>query len=120
MRNDCVCHPARTKNRACACINARQYFDGIEPETWFFSIGGYQVLEKWLKDRKGHLLDIDDITHLPQDRRCGGAYARFYATDLQNRCLPRHPQRRGSDAFARYNTRRRCICARPSFSTKSG
>ena len=83
MRNDCVCHPARTKNRARVCINARQYFDGIEPETWFFSIGGYQVLEKWLKDRRGHLLDIDHITHLPQDRRCGGAYARFYATGVR-------------------------------------
>ncbi|HET6546285.1 MAG TPA: type ISP restriction/modification enzyme [Rhodanobacteraceae bacterium] len=44
-------------------INARQYFDGIDPEIWAFRIGGYQVLEKWLKDRKGRRLDIDDITH---------------------------------------------------------
>jgi hypothetical protein len=43
-------------------INARQYFDSIDPETWAFRIGGYQVLEKSLKDRKGRQLDIDDIT----------------------------------------------------------
>lgn len=44
-------------------INARQYFDGIDPETFAFRVGGYQVLEKWLKDRKGRALTIDDITH---------------------------------------------------------
>jgi len=26
-------------------------------------IGGYQVLEKWLKDRKGGTLSYDDVTH---------------------------------------------------------
>jgi hypothetical protein len=59
-------HPSTGSGRAeCGCvwINPRQYFDGIEPETWAFRIGGYQVLEKWLKDRKGRQLDIDDITH---------------------------------------------------------
>ena len=54
-------------------INARQYFDGIEPQTWAFRIGGYQVLEKWLKDRKGRQLDIDDITHY---RKIAAALAR--------------------------------------------
>lgn len=44
-------------------INATQYFDGIDPETFAFRIGGYQVLEKWLKDRKGRALTIDDIAH---------------------------------------------------------
>ena len=28
-----------------------------------FHIGGYQVCEKWLKDRKGRVLSADDITH---------------------------------------------------------
>ena len=27
------------------------------------SIGGYQVCEKWLKDRKGRALSSEDITH---------------------------------------------------------
>ena len=44
-------------------INATQCFDGIDAETFAFRIGGYQVLEKWLKDRKGRALSIDDITH---------------------------------------------------------
>jgi predicted helicase len=44
-------------------INAMQYFDGVPPETWNFSIGGYQICKKWLKDRKGHTLNDDDIAH---------------------------------------------------------
>lgn len=44
-------------------INAAQYFEGVEPETWAFKIGGYQVCEKWLKDRKGRTLDFNDIQH---------------------------------------------------------
>lgn len=30
---------------------------------WGFHIGGYQVCEKWLKDRKGRPLSKDDIIH---------------------------------------------------------
>ena len=30
---------------------------------WAFHIGGYQVCEKWLKDRKGRPLSKADITH---------------------------------------------------------
>ena len=44
-------------------INATQYFDGVPPETWAFKVGGYQVCEKWLKDRKGRALTFDDIKH---------------------------------------------------------
>jgi hypothetical protein len=44
-------------------INKTQYFEGIDPDTWAFRVGGYQVLEKWLKDRKGRTLGIDDIVH---------------------------------------------------------
>ncbi|MGH8121168.1 MAG: type ISP restriction/modification enzyme [Rudaea sp.] len=54
-------------------INPRQYFDGIDAETFAFRIGGYQVLEKWLKDRKGRALGIDDITRY---RRIAVALAR--------------------------------------------
>ncbi len=35
----------------------------VEPEVWNFHIGGYQVCQKWLKDRKGRRLSYDDITH---------------------------------------------------------
>ncbi len=44
-------------------INKTQYFEGVEPEVWEFQIGGYQVLHKWLKDRKGRQLSFDDTWH---------------------------------------------------------
>lgn len=44
-------------------INARQYFSGVPRAVWEFRIGGYQVCEKWLKDRKGRALTYDDLDH---------------------------------------------------------
>ena len=44
-------------------INAAQHFEGVAPETWQFTIGGYQPAHKWLKDRKGRNLSYDDIRH---------------------------------------------------------
>ena len=44
-------------------INKTQYFEGVPPEVWNFHIGGYQVCQKWLKDRKGRTLTYDDLTH---------------------------------------------------------
>jgi hypothetical protein len=44
-------------------INKTQYFEGIEKEVWEYQIGGYQVLDKWLKDRKGRELSLGDIQH---------------------------------------------------------
>ncbi len=46
-----------------AYINKTQYFEGVLPEVWNFHIGGYQVCQKWLKDRKGRILSYDDLTH---------------------------------------------------------
>lgn len=40
-----------------------QYFDNVPEETWNFRVGGYQVPEKWLKDRKGRNLSEQDIEH---------------------------------------------------------
>jgi hypothetical protein len=40
-----------------------QYFEGIPPEVWNFHVGGYQVCEKWLKDRRGRTLTYDDLEH---------------------------------------------------------
>ena len=42
-------------------INRTQYFGPIPPEVDEYLIGGYQVCEKWLKDRKDRRLDLDDI-----------------------------------------------------------
>jgi hypothetical protein len=46
-------------------INKTQYFEGVPPEVWEFHIGGYQVCQKWLKDRKGRTypLTYDELTH---------------------------------------------------------
>ena len=44
-------------------INRQQYFEGISTELWEHMVGGYQVLKKWLSDRKGRILTSSDITH---------------------------------------------------------
>ena len=38
-------------------------FKDVPEDVWNFHIGGYQVCEKWLKDRKGRALSKDDIAH---------------------------------------------------------
>lgn len=38
-------------------INKEKYFEGIKSEVWNYHIGGYQVLHKYLKDRKGRIMD---------------------------------------------------------------
>jgi predicted helicase len=47
-------------------INATQYFDNVPKDVWEFHVGGYQVCNKWLKDRKGRKLTYDDLTHYQQ------------------------------------------------------
>lgn len=44
-------------------INNSQYFGGVPEPVWEFKVGGYQVCEKWLKDRKGRTLSGEDISH---------------------------------------------------------
>jgi predicted helicase len=44
-------------------INNTQYFANIPSDVWSFHVGGYQVCEKWLKDRKGRSLSYDDQQH---------------------------------------------------------
>jgi predicted helicase len=44
-------------------INQSQHFEGISKEVYQYQIGGYQVCDKWLKDRKGKSLSLDDIKH---------------------------------------------------------
>lgn len=38
-------------------------FRGVREPVWNFHIGGYQVCQKWLKDRKGRTLTKDDLAH---------------------------------------------------------
>jgi len=44
-------------------INKEQYFEGVGPNVWEFHVGGYQVCEKWLKDRRERKLDYEDMRH---------------------------------------------------------
>lgn len=45
-------------------INPAQYFDNVPAEVYTFQIGGYQVLDKYLKDRKGRTLSLDEIENV--------------------------------------------------------
>ncbi|MCG2740739.1 MAG: N-6 DNA methylase [Syntrophaceae bacterium] len=47
-------------------INPTQYFGGVPTAIWNFHIGGYQVCEKWLKDRKGRKLTYEETRHYQQ------------------------------------------------------
>jgi predicted helicase len=42
-------------------INDTQYFSNIRLELWEYYVGGYQVLKKWLMDRKNLKLSTGDI-----------------------------------------------------------
>ena len=46
-------------------INEDRYFEPIPENIWNFYIGGYQVLDKWLKERKKHGITLsgEDIQH---------------------------------------------------------
>jgi len=45
-------------------INEAQKFVPVPPEVWNFHIGGYQVMEKYLKDRKRRALTLDEINNV--------------------------------------------------------
>jgi hypothetical protein len=47
----------------CVYINQAQYFSGIQQEIWEYQVGGYQVMYKWLKDRKNQALTLPEIRH---------------------------------------------------------
>lgn len=42
-------------------INATQAFTHVPERVWSFTIGGYQVIDKYLKSRKGRTLTLDEI-----------------------------------------------------------
>ena len=59
-------------------INKDQYFEGVPEVAWDFYIGGYQVCQKWLKDRKGRKLSEGGHRPLPEDR---GSLERNHPSD---------------------------------------
>jgi len=44
-------------------INPSRWFEGVPENVWNFHIGGYQVCEKWLKDRRSRTLSDEDVLH---------------------------------------------------------
>lgn len=42
-------------------INSTQYFNHVKEEVWNYQIGGYQVCDKWLKDRRDKELSLEEI-----------------------------------------------------------
>lgn len=61
--NNSVERPRYNSSERKVYINSDQYFEGIAPPVWQYQVGGYQVLDKWLKDRKGRRLSLDEIRH---------------------------------------------------------
>ncbi len=55
------CYDSALRGNGKVWINKEQYFDGIKEAVWLYQIGGYQVCEKWLKDRKGRTLTLEEI-----------------------------------------------------------
>ena len=51
-------------------INGTQCFRPVSQAVWEFHIGGYQVLEKYLKSRKGRTLSLDEIGHVGKVADC--------------------------------------------------
>lgn len=54
--NDIVEFIQYDEDKSIVQINDDKHFEGITPELWNYHIGGYQVLHKYLKDRKGKSL----------------------------------------------------------------
>lgn len=44
-------------------INDQQYFGNVPKPVWEFYVGGYQPVQRWLKDRKGKKLTNEDLEH---------------------------------------------------------
>lgn len=62
-RNPEVEKPSWSKNTVWVDKAQTTGFKGVREDVWNFHIGGYQVCEKWLKDRKGRPLTKDGIAH---------------------------------------------------------
>jgi len=63
MRNPAVDKISWTRDTVWVDKAQTAGFSGVSESVWNFHIGGYQVCEKWLKDRKGRALSDEDIAH---------------------------------------------------------
>lgn len=79
-------------------LNDRTYWDGISQEVWQYSLGGYQVLKKWLSYREakllGRALTVDEADHFTSMARriqalldLGAELDRNYREQAEGHCL---------------------------------
>ncbi len=64
--NEITYTPPKGKALGIVRINDDQWFENVPPEVWEYQVGGYQVCEKWLKDRKGRQLNIEERQTYPK------------------------------------------------------
>ena len=69
-------------------INETQYFDNAPAVSWDFYIGGYQPAQKWLKDRKGRTLGIEDVRHYQRILKILAETDRIMGTITMNLAVP--------------------------------
>ena len=60
-KDDTIVKPRYDEEREYVFINDQKWFENVSVEVWNYQIGGYQVMEKYLKDRKGR--QMDDAGH---------------------------------------------------------
>ena len=53
LGEDLIEKPRYDSGNRCVFINETKYFENVNQEVWDYFIGGYKVMEKFLKDRKG-------------------------------------------------------------------
>jgi hypothetical protein len=62
--SDLVEKPSYNPKEQRLYLNPQQYFAPVPEDVWNFHIGGYQVLDKYLKSRKGRQLSLDEIENV--------------------------------------------------------
>ena len=62
--NTIVGTPKHNSNENKLFINKNLFLTHVTTEIWQFQIGGYKVLEKYLKARKGRTLSLEEIQTL--------------------------------------------------------
>lgn len=78
---DLIGKPVYDVERQSVFINPTKYFEGVSHEVWEYHIGGYQVMQKYLKDRKGRQMD-DPATY------CRIATAISATIEIQQKLAP--------------------------------
>ncbi|WP_297521672.1 type ISP restriction/modification enzyme [Thermococcus sp.] len=62
--DDLTVERVKYDGKDCVAINKTTKLCGILPEVWEYTIGGYRVIEKYLKGRKGRKLSLDELEHI--------------------------------------------------------